>query len=114
MLNYDISRLKQRVEFGTTESVKNKYSGVSIPTFVSQFTVWCGSYSQTLTQQYTLLGTNQKAVKSIVIRHNDRVTDSLEARIDGQTYSVVSVNSDPGVNAFDVVTLQIVTGVKDE
>lgn len=106
MKNYDVSRLKRRVAFGTVKTVENDNIGDYDTEFVPEFTVWCGDYTQTMMQQYTLLGEDIKAVKSIAIRHNDKVNDSIQAQLDGVVYNVTAVNSDSDINAFDVVTLQ--------
>lgn len=56
MLNYDISRMKNRVEFGTTKTVTNPYSGVNESEFVTVMSLWCGEYTNTVSQTYTNLG----------------------------------------------------------
>lgn len=106
MLNYDISRLKQRVEFGLVKSVEDDNTGDYKQEFVPQFKLWCGKYTQTQTQQYTLMGNDQQALITIAIRHNSAVKESLVAKLDGVQYNVAAVNSDDQLNAFDTVTLK--------
>lgn len=106
MLKYDLSRLKHRVQFGTVKSVPNRNTGDSDETFVPQFTVWCGEYQNSMTQQYTLLGNDQQDNITIVIRHNSKVNSTLECEYNGVLYDVVAVNSDDQINAFDTVTLK--------
>lgn len=106
MLNYDISRLKQRIEFGTIKSIEDDNTGDYKQEFVSQFKLWCGDYTQTMTQQYTLLGNNQQDLLTIVIRHNPSVNDTLLAKLNGVLYDVSAIDSDSQINAFDTVTLK--------
>ena len=106
MLNYDISRLKYKVQFGTIQSVENDNTGDYSQQFVPQVTCWCGKYTQTQTQQYTLMGNDQQDLITIAIRHNSAVKESLVAKLNGVQYNVAAVNSDDQLNAFDTVTLK--------
>lgn len=109
MINYDLNRLKHRVQFGTIKSVENDNTGDYSEQFVPQVTCWCGMYTQTQTQQYTLMGNDQQDLITIAIRHNSAVKESLIAKLNGVQYNVAAINSDDQLGAFDTVTLKKVT-----
>ena len=43
----------------------------------------------------------------IVIRHRDDIDPEMSVRIDGTEYNIKSVDSDPGINTFDVITMDL-------
>lgn len=108
MKKYKISRLNKRAEFGTVKSVTGS-DLVRRPTFVSQFSLWYGSYNDTATLAYSKIGTDYQDSKTIVIRHNEAVSEPLLVMIDNVQYSIIQLQSDDdGVNTFDLVTIQLV------
>lgn len=116
MKKYSMARLNKRVTFCKTGSKVNG-AGVSIPTPVDLVTLWCGSYTQTLTQAATLLGTTATASTTIVIRHSPQLDGLfsqgkvLYAKLSGNTYEVIQYNGDDEINAYDLVTLKHVSKI---
>ncbi|WP_235804677.1 phage head closure protein, partial [Liquorilactobacillus capillatus] len=111
-LNYDISRLKQRVEFGSIKSVEDDNTGDYKQEFVSLFKLWCGDYTLSTNQSINLLGIQRTTSKVIVIRHNDVLDEQYIARINDKEYQIVTIDSDSDINGFDVITLHKVSGFK--
>jgi SPP1 family predicted phage head-tail adaptor len=110
MKNYNLSRLNKLVQFGTVKSVENLINGTTKQQFVPLFTVWCGEYTLTISNTISLTGTTATTNQLIAVRHDDRITTTLEAILDGVTYRVAGVSSDSELNAYDVVTLTKVNG----
>ncbi|KZT95119.1 phage head closure protein [Lactiplantibacillus plantarum] len=110
MKNYNLNRLNKRVQFGTVKSVPNLINGTTKQQFVTLFTVWYGEYTLTVSNTISLTGTTATTNELIVVRHDDRITTTLEAILDGVTYRVAGVSSDSELNAYDVVTLTKVNG----
>lgn len=107
MLNYDISRMDSKAEFGKVEEFEaSNYEG-RIGYFVPQFTVWAGIYSNTQTQTYDLLGAHINVDLVIAIRHNSKVNDNkIMVFYKDVFYKITNINSDGRVNGFDLLTLQ--------
>ncbi|AMV59951.1 Hypothetical protein ADU69_0273 [Pediococcus damnosus] len=59
-----------------------------------------------MAQAVTLLGLNIENTREIVIRHNDKVTSEQLVHLDDTEYKIINIDSDKGVNTFDVITLQ--------
>ncbi|KRN62002.1 hypothetical protein IV83_GL000418 [Pediococcus inopinatus] len=59
-----------------------------------------------MAQAVTLLGLNIENNREIVIRHNDKVTSEQLVHLDDTEYKIITIDSDKGVNTFDVITLQ--------
>ncbi|QAS30408.1 head-tail adaptor protein [Lactiplantibacillus plantarum] len=110
MNKYNLSRLNKRVQFGTVKSVENLINGTTKQQFVPLFTVWYGEYTLTISNTISLTGTTATTNQLIVVRHDDWITTTLEAILDGVTYRVAGVSSDSDMNAYDVVTLTKVNG----
>ncbi|MCH5385706.1 phage head closure protein [Limosilactobacillus reuteri] len=107
MLNYDITRMKDKAEFGVTQSFKaNNYNG-RVEYFVPQFSVWCGEYTNTQTQTYDNLGTHVDVDMVIVIRHNPNVnSNKILVCYKNVNYKIVAISSDDRLNAFDTISLK--------
>ncbi|MDA5388781.1 phage head closure protein [Loigolactobacillus backii] len=107
MKKYDLPRMKQRADFGTVKSVLNENTGNYVKQFVCQYSLWYGSFTKTITQSYAADGNlNLTDTVAIIIRHNPNINKSLEVRINDVAYSIVDINSDDQVNAFDVVIVK--------
>lgn len=106
MKNYKLSRLNQRCEFGTYVAGKENSFGQTVDVYQPDFTVYCGDYSISMAQAVTLLGLNIKNTREIVIRHNNKVTSEQLVHLDNTEYKIINIDSDKGVNTFDVITLQ--------
>lgn len=113
MLNYDITRMKQRVEFGTTKTVTNPYSGVNESEFVTVMSLWCGEYTNTVSQTYTNLGNNINADIVLAVRHNNKLNKQLQVKYKGKEYKIINIDSDNRLNAFDLITLQDKQGLSN-
>lgn len=112
MLNYDITRMKHRVEFGTYHYVEDDTISGGHEDFVPMTEVWCGEYTNTQTQTFSLLGLQIDADVVLVIRHNPNINKKVVAKYQGKEYRIVAISSDDRLNAFDLVTLQVVKGLK--
>ena len=110
MKNYNLSRLNERVQFGTVKSVQNPINGTTKQQFVPLFTVWCGEYTLTISNTISLTGTTATTNQLIAVRHDERITTALLALLDGVEYKVAGVSSDGELNAYDVVTLTKING----
>ena len=113
MLNYDISRMKHRVTFGTYSYVPDDTLEGGHEEFKPTETVWCGEYTNTQTQTFDNLGTHVDADLVLAIRHNPDVNKKLSAKYKGHEYKIIAINSDDRLNAFDLITLQDKSGVSD-
>lgn len=114
MLNYDISRMKHKVEFGTWDYVADDSLEGGHETFKPLTTVWCGEYTNTQTQTFNNLGTHVDADIVLTIRHNPSVNKKLSAKYQGNEYKIIAINSDDRINAFDLVTLQVKKGLGNQ
>lgn len=114
MLNYDISRMKQQVEFGTYEYVSDDSLEGGHETFKPLTTVWCGEYTNTQTQTFNNLGTHVDADLVLAIRHNPAINKKISAKYKDKEYKIVAINSDDRLNAFDLITLQDKSGLNDK
>lgn len=116
MKKYSMARLNKRVTFCKTENKVNG-AGVNIPTPVDLVTLWYGSYTQTLTQTATLMGTTATASNTIVVRHNKQLNqlfnngEILYAKLANGNYEVTQYNGDDDINAYDLVTLNHVNKI---
>lgn len=99
-------------DFGSSKSVTNEFTGVSESTFVKQFTLHVYPQKRTLDMQYRALGTDYQDARTLVIRHNKRVTNSLQVQYEGKTYKIISISPDDSSNyqTYDFLTIQSVEG----
>lgn len=111
LLNYDLSRMKQRVTFGTVKTIPDDTLEGSHTEFVPITTVYCGEYTNTMNQTFTNLGTKTDVDLVLVIRHNPLVKQGIRAKYQDTEYRVAAVNSDDRLNAFDEVTLRLTNKV---
>lgn len=109
---HDPSRLNQRIQFGTIQSVELP-NGAHKDQFVPQQEVYCGRWTRTVNQAFQVIGTERQDDITVIIRHNAAVTNSLMAQFDGDSsvYKVIAVNPDESTEliAFDLVTLRKVS-----
>jgi SPP1 family predicted phage head-tail adaptor len=106
----DPSRMNRTIQFGIVKSVTNT-NGVSVPSFVPQFTCYCAIFKRTINQTFTVLGTDQQDNITVIIRHNINVNNTLRAILNGVQYQVIDVESDETNNIirYDTVILKKVT-----
>ena len=112
MKKYNMARLNKRVTFCNVETVENDNTGDYSDEPVPFLSLWCGSYTQTLTQTASIQGTQSTASITIAIRHNAALEDRYEkggalyAQIGERDYEVIQYNGDDDINAYDLVTLK--------
>lgn len=106
-------QFNKKAEFGTIESILNKNTGNYVAHFVAQFTLWCRHNTRSFSRQYQNTGKSEKDTPVIVIRHDNRVTDALLVRYQGQRYQIHDISPDDSNNAitYDYVTLEKVKKV---
>lgn len=111
MLKVNPSRLRYRLQFGHFQT-KTTRNGINIDgDFIVDAEVWGGIYTNSMTQQYLLIGQKISDTKSFIIRHNDKLQDCLVLKFQNKYYSDLTFNVDThnGHNGFDVVTGKLVT-----
>lgn len=98
----------KKVTFGRFDEGAYDLNGNQTRTFVTTTTVWCGDQTQSLSQQYTLLGSGITDTRLIAIRHRKLAGRGTVAQIDGTFYDIVNVSPDNriGLDTFDLVTLK--------
>lgn len=107
MLNYDLSRMQHKAEFGTTKSYDADNFNGYVEYYVPEFSVWAGEYTNTQSQTYSNLGTDINVDLVLAIRHNPKVNDNkLLVCYQGVIYKIMNINSDNRLNAFDLITLE--------
>ena len=77
----------ERAAFGSYQVVTNEVNGNQTNTFVTAFNRWFGYRTQSLTQQYTLMGNKLVDTKLIAIRHDDAVTKQMIVQIGNDDYN---------------------------
>ena len=95
-VRYLPSDFRFKADFGTYQSTPNKFTGVSVPKFVKQFTLHYKPHTRTLN------------TRVIVIRHNAKVIEGQVAVLNGTQYDIVRVspNENFGLNRYDFLTLR--------
>ena len=94
-VRYLPSDFRFKADFGTYQSTPNKFTGVSVPKFVKQFTLHYKPHTRTLNQEYLAQQNGESDTRVIVIRHNAK-------------YDIVRVspNENFGLNRYDFLTLR--------
>ena len=108
MLNYDITRMKERAVFGkveqTFDQVRHRMGNEK---FKPVITLWCGLFTQTQTQTQIDIGMKLRVRVAIVVRHNKQINDeNIFVKYRNELYKISSISSDDRINAFDVVYLE--------
>ena len=78
-VRYLPSDFRFKADFGTYQSTPNKFTGVSVPKFVKQFTLHYKPHTRTLNQEYLAQQNGETDTKVIVIRHNAKVVEGQVA-----------------------------------
>jgi len=110
MLKYKPSDFNKRAQFGSIKTVTNPNTGGKSKVFVAEITLHYAPKKRTLTQQYTILGTNLEDTILIVIRHNKALNKKLLVKLsDGKYYDIVGTSPDDSNNiiTYDIVTLKL-------
>lgn len=97
----------ERCSFGRYQTVVNKKNGNKTNEFVPEFDRWFGYLTQTLDQQFTLLGINKRNTKMIAVRHDRDINESLQVEIEDEVYDIVLISSDERAarETYDLLTL---------
>lgn len=105
--NLNVAKMGKRVKFGTTKSKPNN-NGVNVPVFEETFSCFFGSWRRSLSQSYTLIGTELEDSKVIYIRRDDRIELCNRAMIDGKEYTIALYDPDENDSptSFDLITLK--------
>lgn len=115
-VRYTPAQRTKKADFGSVQSVKNKYSGAYIPTFVKEFTLHYATIKRTLTQTYMTQGTQFQDTKIISVQHNSKLESLdkklMKVRIDGDTYNIVDISLDDSTN--DYIKYDFITIAKDK
>ena len=107
-VRYLPSDFRFKADFGTYQSTPNKFTGVSVPEFVKQFTLHYKPHTRTLNQENLAQENGESDTKIIVIRHNAKVIEGLVAVLNDIKYDIVRVspNENFGLNRYDFITLR--------
>ncbi len=102
------SDFRQVAEVGTTKSVPNPYTGVSVPKYETLFKVHYKPHTRTLNQQYQAVQAGLTDTRVIVIRHNKKVSEGLKMKLDGVLYDIEQLSPDDtfGIGKYDFITLK--------
>ena len=104
------SDFSRTIELGSPKS-HTTGAGLNITSFVPAYSLHFKQQKRTLTQQYTLIGTRLDNSITIIVRHYERNTRQLQARLDGIVYNIADVSPDDSNSyiKYDYLTLTKVT-----
>ena len=107
-VRYLPSDFRFKADCGTYQSTPNKFTGVSVPKFVKQFTLHYKPHTRTLNQEYLAQQNGETDTRVIIIRHNAKVIEGQVAVLNGAQYDIVRVspNENFGLNHYDFLTLR--------
>ena len=107
-VKYLPSDFRYKADFGTYQSTPNKFTGVSVPIFVKQFTLHYKPHIRTLNQEYLAQQNGEDDTRVIVIRHNSKVIEGQVVVLNGTQYDIIraSSNENFGINRYDFLTLR--------
>lgn len=107
-VRYLPSDFRYKADFGTYQSTPNKFTGVSVPKFVKQFTIHYKPHTRTLNQEYLAQQNGESDTIVIVIRHNAKVLEGQVVTLNGTQYDIVRISPDEnfGFNHYDFLTLR--------
>ncbi|WEV36218.1 phage head closure protein [Lactobacillus sp. ESL0677] len=97
----------KRAEFGTVKNETNEDTGVDMPMFQPEFSLYCAAYTVSMYMQLSVEMDISKQ-KIIVIRHNSKVNLDKLVRLDGEQYNIIKISPDESgsVIVYDYLTLQ--------
>lgn len=106
------SQFNKVAQFGFPTSKKNG-AGVNVPDYNYKLMLHYAPIKQTMTQQYLAISNNVTNTKTIAIRHNPTVNESMQVKLSDGEYSIESDSPDDsmGVNKYDYLTLKLVKKV---
>lgn len=102
------SQFNQKVEFGKIVSVEDENTGINYAEFRPDFTLHAKINQRTLYQTYQAEQSGMLDTRTIIIRHNVKVNESLKCKLSGAVYDILSVNSAEwfGINRYDTLVLR--------
>lgn len=106
-------QMKHLLTFNKLEDVENPYTGIIETKPVPDLKKHCAIIKKTLTQKYTLVGTNLEDTINVAIRHTRGLTKDLytSATLDNTLYNIVDISSDNDNHlSYDIITLRKVEG----
>lgn len=103
-----LNRFKNKISFGTIQTVENDNTGDYDEFFVPNIIFRCALYKRTTAQSYQILGTSLEDTIVVAIRSTDKVSKQLLASYGGVTYQIVDMIKDSTGNliAYDLLTLK--------
>lgn len=109
-INFKPSDFSRIVDLGSPQSHKTG-AGLNISTFIPVYSLHFKQQKRTLSQQYTLVGTQLDNSITIIVRHDDRNASQQQARIGGIVYGIADVSPDDSNDAirYDYLTLTKIT-----
>lgn len=112
MKTYQPYQMAKTCQLGEVKSVRNKNSGVNIPTFVPTKTVHYSPLKRTFNQKYELVSTRLDETIEIAIQHQD-IGDAQQVKIGDITYNILDNSVDDSLEyiTYDILTLKDVSKV---
>ena len=109
MLNVKPSNFNHIVYFGEVGSQMGE-DGIERDTFIPKFSAKFSPKSRSMTQQYSIFGTELQDTILIVIRHNKSVKRGLVVKMpNGRAYDIADISSDEQniYITYDIITLKL-------
>lgn len=109
-------QFRKTVVFSTITTTENQYTGMAIASKNEVFRKRFARIKNTLTQKYSVVGTEYERAFNIAIRHDDRLSDYdfLIATIDNVDYRIIDISyDDETYNSYDILTLTKKEGNSD-
>ncbi|EHJ57618.1 hypothetical protein HMPREF9318_00093 [Streptococcus urinalis FB127-CNA-2] len=105
---YSPTDFRLKADFGSYESSTNPYTGISMPSFLKQFTLHYKPHTRTLNQEYLAISAGEIETRVIVIRHNVKVIEGQVVDLNGTLYDIIKIspNENFGFNKYDFLTLK--------
>lgn len=102
------SQFNQKVEFGKIVSIEDENTGVNYAKFNPDFTLHAKINQRTLYQTYQAEQSGLLDTRTVVIRHNPKVNESLKCKLSSTVYDILSINSDESssINRYDTLILR--------
>lgn len=105
----NIGMMNNRVEFQkvSTKTEYDKY-GDPVTTTIKETVLSCWAYvkQQTLKDIQASIGTILESTNALVIRHTDKIDNTMTVLLNGVTYQIVQIESDVQRKRFDTVIVK--------
>lgn len=109
-------QFKSTVIFSTVTTERNEFTGMATEVKTEVFRKRFAKIKNTLTQKYSVVGTEYERAFNIAIRHDKRLQEYeyLVATINGTDYRIIdSSYDDETYNSYDIITLTKKEGNND-